>query len=397
MSRPRVTPSRPRTALLALAAAATTLSPALAVAQQGAEDGRRERIEASAARLDSLTAVYHAAQARASAQARAKVEVERTRATKGTDTLQVGPLRIVVFEGEADKARPYFEKAWEHYAPMLDGRAPAAVSDRLFAFQLGTTTRPMNLPPTTRRVFPRIWSSRESVEGYVRRAVGQVLAEALPEPQGSWSNRQPIGFMPDLRGVYRQLVVGRSETAARCREGDLEACWSAMGATGSGDLEGLIADLRLWYTPDQRRRLVEATTRPYGTRGRAAEWLACVEGGQQAACDRFLVTAYSLLIPLDRHARASLAMVALDMGGDGALARFAEPVVAPSGSLSNPRDLLARTAGTDADAVMAEWLRRVAAVRPDRAGLGRGERFLAFLWILFFVALSTRSTRWRLG
>jgi hypothetical protein len=217
----------------------------------------------------------------------------------------------------------------------------------------------------------------------VRRAVGLALAQAIP----GWSDFagvSPVGQMPAMEGVYRRLVLGASPALARCREGDLRSCWIAMGVTGVADAE---AEVRLWYDPDQRRELVEAAyARVRGPTG-------CIMLGEQAACDEILAARRNTLVPLNPSARAALASVALEIGGDGALARLSDAYAGGA----DVRERIASAAGVPADQVMAEWHRRVTGSRPERGREARQVRVASLLWILLLLAFSTRSTRWRLG
>ena len=79
------------------------------------------------------------------------------------------------------------------------------------------------------------------------------------------------------------------------------------------------------------------------------------------------------------------------MGGDGAFARLNSD---PDASI---RDRLLLAAGVPADELMARWREQVLEARPDsQAGLLLSPVSLVF-WILLLLALSMRSTRWRLG
>jgi hypothetical protein len=61
----------------------------------------------------------------------------------------------------------------------------------------------------------------------------------------------------------------------------------------------------------------------------------------------------------------------------------------------SPEEALPYAAGTPLDDLVVEWRERVVTTRRESyAGLG-GKSALALLWIIFFAAAATRSTRWR--
>jgi hypothetical protein len=165
------------------------------------------------------------------------------------------------------------------------------------------------------------------------------------------------------------------------------------------------------------------------------------------------------LIPLSRDARTTLAQLAIEMGGKGAVGRYLQPMpitlqrvelmqlaqqgraeaearlearaavvgmqramqeqyeqetaddaarqkagvhgrnfaVEPNPPESDLRALVAKTSATNPDRVMAEWRKRVLAAKPDRPNADTLARYGALVWVLFLSVFATRSTRWRLG
>jgi hypothetical protein len=242
------------------------------------------------------------------------------------------------------------------------------------------------------------WSGAEATERLVFRAVGQSLTSNLPTRQ-----RLLIGpalfHDPDLEAVHRELILGAkppswmssyggppirftdhalsiSPILHRCRAGDVSSCWVAIGVTGNAEP---IEDIKLWYGDSLMESLIEGGADCASERLRSLCWDMFAEDRDR-------------LRPLGLASRQSLVNVAIEMGGPGAFSRFATPVTE-----DDPRALIATTARNDADVVMAEWLRRVEAAKPDRAATDKEARFGAALWILLFAALATRSSRWRLG
>jgi hypothetical protein len=350
---------------------------------QLSSDTRAIEREQLRSRIDSLVPVLIRAARHADAVRNAKAEALLNRSVPGTDTIRVGPLNVIVVEGRGDRARPYFEQAWELYSPMLDGRAPRALETHLFAFQEGSTARQLALAPSVSSVFVRPWTRRRTVEEKVRAAVESALHASLPGPQSWLLGRGSLARPVELETVYREMATGMSPTLSRCASGHLGSCWAAVGVTQTHDPTDRV---RSWYTEDQRRTIVQANAR-------ARLFSSNCAGDDIQVCDALLADKWESLVPLGFAGRSSLAVLAIEMGGDGAFHRFAAPLPTPA----DYRDLIARTAGTSADHVMTEWHRRVVAAKPNRPRTEREARFGALFWILFFVALSSRSTRWRLG
>ena len=336
-------------------------------ATDGPVSGRAAEAAAAQARIDSLTPLVEQARERARAKVQERERAERERRARTLDTLQVGPLRALVPVGEGGRARPYYEAAWAYYEPLLGGEIPPRLGSRDFVFRK-----------------PPLWRREAEVRGAVRHEVGKAISDELPAAQRGWIGNAAVGFAPAPQSLYRELVLAPSRVAERCRAGAVEACWDAMGAVPRTDP---LADVRAWYTQAERRLVAGARVDP------SEAWAACAQGGVPEACDAYLAERRDRVVPLGGGARASVVALALELGGEGALTRFARGVTAPP----DFREAVGRTAGMDPDAVMTEWHRRVTTAAPDRAGLARGARLAALFWVLVFLGLSTRSTRWRLG
>jgi hypothetical protein len=345
----------------------------------------RKQIEA---RLDSLTLLLRVQRDRVEAAQNAIAREELGRTSLGTDTLHVGPLRIVVLDGRADRARPHFEKAWAQYQPLLvepgaeANRLVERLQERTFVFQDGFFVKPLELTGERTWVNARPWLREATVAARVRTAVANAVQGTLRLPQATWIDPGMFSREPDWESIYRRLTVGLSAPVVRCRGGELESCWIAMGVTRSEPIQ----DLSLWYTVEQRRAIGSSGAR-LNTRK------AACERGDMDVCDEGLLELYGQLIPLGGAARATLVSLALEIGGEGALARFAQPVVFPV----DFREILSETSGVDADTLMAEWRRRALAAKPDRPHADRQARVGTVLWILLFMTFAARSTRWRLA
>jgi hypothetical protein len=399
--------------IVGFAAVCASLAPATASARQQPDADRGAARAAAQARLDSLIPVMMAAGRRANDFNQSQRDAEQALVVAGTDTIRVGPLRVIVPAGDGERARPYFEKAWAYYSPMLDGVAPAELEEQLFAFQNGPVLKPLATSPRVMRVEARPWSRRANVEEEVRSLVGRAMNRSLPMEQAAWIDPALITKTPNLVDTYRELVTGMSATLDLCLAGNLESCWSALGVTPSMDP---VEDIHAWYTEGQIERALHLW--PGYSGGRRG----CLDG-QLLNCENTLKIMRTQVTPLGPASRAALASTAIELGGEGAYHRFAEPIAPPirpseragiesaraladdsfqrvAQPLVDPvdlREVIGRTAGMDPDLVLAEWRRRVIAARPDGPGADSGVRYATVLWILFFTAFSTRSTRWRLG
>ena len=58
---------------------------------------------------------------------------------------------------------------------------------------------------------------------------------------------------------------------------------------------------------------------------------------------------------------------------------------------------LVETSGLDAGTLMKGWHARIMAARPEQGEGAKKGRIAGLMWVMFFGALATRSTRWRLG
>jgi hypothetical protein len=365
-------------------------SPHRALAFQQLDDNRaaqRARLEAS---IDSLS--RELGDARLRAMAAQDAYDRRTPAiVAGLDTLHVGPLTVLAPEAGSERARAYFASAWAHYEPLVGGEIPGDFRERTFVYQDGWVVKPIDVARQGKWVTARPWMSSAAKEALVRTAVGDALEATLSGPQIYWAGATLLTSIPDLEAVYRHLATGLSASLRRCKAGDLEACWLGMGATDVTGLElpdgreVLHQHMEAWYTESQRRSVAVSLARTSRARDRCAAALA--------GCEETLLENYEALAPLGREARSSLVGIALEMGGPGSFARFRAPLAFPP----DYRQLISRTAGVDADLVMAEWHRRVIAAKPDRPRADREARVGSVLWILLFTALAARSTRWRLG
>lgn len=373
-----------------LIVAALLVVPASARAQEGSDAlrPRQERIREVQARIDSLAPLRARAEERVRQVEAATELADKLRVLAGTDTVRVGPLRVLVLEGQGELARRFFGPAWEAYRPMVGDAVPPELEKHLFALQYGFEIEKIPLPERSTGIFERRWRTPEGLVAYrARAAVGQVLYDALEGPGKQWFGG-PLQPAYGPGDSYRRLLLTPSRAARGCLAGDLAACWASVGATGTDDE---LEEIRIWFDEGERidavRRWVTSSM-PFAAALRAE----CLELRIMESCERALVPLRDNLAPL-REASDQLLHMAIEMGGAGAYGRLAEA----SRTADDLKELVSRTADLPADRVMAEWHRRVVASKPRTADTGSDTRFATFLWVVFFAALATRSTRWRSG
>lgn len=336
-------------------------------------------------RLDSLHPLLEEARREAK---RAELEARlRAQAELGItlDTLQVGPLRVVTPTEQADHARRAFEEAWEAIAPSV-GDATHVLEDKIWVFQYAPRLHPIRLPSTPRRadvhhVRVRSWRSWDRVVGSVEGSVWRRLASAVPGEAGSMIGRWRWPTDEILEMAYRDLVTAPGRPSRACARGDIEACWTAMGA------DGVPERWDAWYGPAERRRAVLARPPPESVH--RTRYQAC-ERGSQAACDLFLEEWKAPEIPMRGMARTGLARYAVELGGEGSYRRLLE-----AGDV-DLREAVSRAADLDADEVMRRWRALMLEHRPEIGTDVARSWWSTLFWIVALGTVAMGSTRWRL-
>ena len=185
--------------------------------------------------------------------------------------------------------------------------------------------------------------------------------------------------------AYVELVTAPSQAVARCYQGDLDWCRSALG------LDAGRSDPFQWYSPDERRRLVSAMriSRIPGLELRDA-YAHCVNARRQLSCDSVVrARAMDVPPPLPNSVRASLVAMAFELGGAGAPARLL-------GARDTSVELrLAVAAGTSSDSLLSAWRRRVLAANSPSLAMSALAALSVFIWCAIGLGFAMRSARWR--
>jgi hypothetical protein len=309
------------------------------------------------------------------------------------DTVRVGRLAVITTSQYVAMVEEAALREWPVVEPALRLESSGEAAEK-FVFYLGLPHAPHPgvdelrcstiLSRWARERCPRCLACR-ALDGSVQRAVGRLLARRL-DPGGMFIAELPFEAL--ARGwrerVYVSLATADSRSAKFCFLGDLASCRDVLGLTQPADP----ADV--WYTPEERRRLVSRI----GWRGNSRLWRSCVEEGSDEACLRFLRSVEAeTLAPLGaaRSARRVLLDVARELGGEGVYARIA------TSSGSGVEERLAAAVGAEAGTLIAHWREAVLDARPMTQTVSGLEGLTAIMWILGLAFLATRSSRWRSG
>lgn len=379
-------------ALFALVVSAT--SPQVACAQQegGHDPGGnglvRETEDDLRARLDSLRPLLE--NARLALEARnARAEEANRRAAAAVarvDTFTIGGATVLTPLEQSGRTRELFAKVWEERFARL-GHSPA-LARSLFVFQWSDRTVPIHVDGEAHVIDLDGWTPRARVDDAIATTLASAMRYDLPEEQASvarWGVANPL-TPPPMELVHRIVATTHSRVTRGCLGGDAEACASAMALGTTTDL----AQLREWYTPQERRSLV-ATSFARMSRIRADARRRCVERSELAVCDRMLLDYSRDWAPLGGDVRASLLAYAIERGGPGAWDRLIEH---PG---MTRVEAMEHAAGMPMSEILAGWQARLVAARPEVYEGLVPKSGLALVWTLFFAALAMRSTRWRLG
>jgi hypothetical protein len=314
-----------------------------------------------------------------------------------TETVQVGPIRILALVEQADLAAELFEEVWREDFSAVTGSP--SLERSVFTFEWWGTGKPAELYWGTatpgadqrdiRRVeVARVWvPTRDGVRTAVRHALWTALREDFPNdsPMRAWLYESGYASAAE---TYRELATQWPGVSRACLGGESAACTIALGLVPpSPDV------LNTWFSLYDLQQAVVAASYPWaGDIDRdSPSARACVDAGVRAACLSVVSGLRSIGGSTAPEAHILLLWHAVRLGGEGAWARAIEsqsPI---------PAEVLARASGRSVAELVEDWLVELAAQRPATyAGLGRSG-LTALFWLLALTAFAMRSTRWRLG
>lgn len=252
------------------------------------------------------------------------------------DTVRVGPFTLIARAEQAALVAAAARAAWDRLRPVL-GRDTLLGARQYYLHPHGAK-QPSTLPSDVSGI---LYSSSNVPEELANKLIHQLeldLAWDAGPLLRAWAGVLVPLERPSLAllaRAYLELVTSGTEVTPDCVGGDVEAC-------------AVLLRLR-------ERELPSVPERPILT------------------------------------ARRSLMQVALEMGGDGAYGRM---LSAQGGTVA---DQLAAAAGGPSDTVLRRWHTAVTAARPESTILTKKGAWMAFFWVVLFVAVASRSSRWRLA
>jgi hypothetical protein len=370
-----------------LATFLAAVPPPMVAAQTPAQELSDEQL---IRRIEALVPEYEAALSARDARLRSLRVIERP--PTSADTVQVGSLRIVTFEDEADQARSLFEEVWrEDFAGL---QVSPSLQRHVFVFQWRTRLRELVVATEPDQQMIRLDLGRvrtptaEHAKAEIRNALSRAFVMDFPRgsPTASWLTAQGDPPSPE---TYRALALTNIGATRECLNGSTGACGAALGF-GYDEAGAAVAE---WFTPQHRREMVQRTMELRGRiDGDDPLARSCIDVNDAQACDALLARlGWVHWVPVSDRLRAHALWFAVRSGGDDAWRRALERADAPV------PDVLEYVSGLPLADLLAAWRGELVENRPDaRAGLdGRGLRVL--LWSMVFAAFAMRSTRWRVA
>ncbi len=331
-------------------------------------------------RADSLTRAWR----QADALADLVDSLERERAGEGRDTIAVGALRIVTNPSPLP-VRQAAARAW----PVIDSMYGTVAGD--------LARRPYLIRAVDPDTAVRGSSFHAGMdvpwdldEASVVTLLLSTVPIAPPDPAlADWLGaplRPAVRERHDRAAVYVQLVTAPSQAARGCFLGEIARCEDALGL---GDAAGA---LERWYpSAGERRALVTRSFADFFNHGASAAAFRACAAGSDGDCSELLraLPGSALPRPLASDARATLAHLALRLGGRDAYRRLLANPTAPMA------ERLAAAAVTPVDSLVGRWRAQVIASRPATVLLPVWAFAVALGWTAVFAVCGLRSSRWR--
>jgi hypothetical protein len=339
------------------------------------------------ARLQRLVPLWH----RLTAEARRVDSVAARRLP--TDTIVVGPLRVIADTGMAELAHGAAERTdaalTRRFGPDLDALRPhlyvlqAVPTSRgqhaLVAFaEVDATGRPVEVGdmPRDPSTIAETWAMRGAgvLTGNLGPAFGEWLDNALPIDSSSTNT---------WVGVRIDLVTSPFRASRQCYVGDIRECERALGVADDN------VPFRDWFTTAERQEILYRDR--YALRGiQPGELGRCLNKNDDSACLALgqLIPPQELAPPLGPASRQSLAALAMTMGGPQSYRRM----------LGAPRVVRAQleaAAEISVDSLVRRWRAAVLTTEAEHTTMTPGLALISLLWAGTCGALALGSSRWR--
>ena len=252
------------------------------------------------------------------------------------DTIQLGSLAVVAVAARRAVVAAAVQGAWDRLDSAL-GSDTDLLAGKTFYTRLAATHVAIS-DSGVNRVFMDAPGVEQLRWNLLRSVMGALLQELDEDTRAWFGGVLPIeGVLePPGRSAYIELVLARSPGASECLRGDLALCRAVLGFADGG------------IRPDSAFA-VSATVRHHFAR-------VALEQGRERAYARLL-----------RSADVSL------------------------------EQRLAAAAGLSADSLLEVWHATLIQAQPELTLVTRPIVVSGFAWVLVFLLLSSRSSRWRLG
>lgn len=368
---------------VARAAAVLLLLTASRGVAQGNEDGSLRA--AQERRVDSLGAIARAALARLTAFDDSVGRLRRT-----LDSVDVPPFRMLVEPDLVPMAGAAARRAAGHLRERAGTTVAAVASRRLVVrTERGRDGNPdpivIAFLDTSGREVSQLWGRADTVtlaRWMTQNGFAAINAAMAPELRDWLETSLHFDSLTATNWSFVRvaLVSSPATIARRCFAGDMRSCRLSLGLDSTRDRA------REWYDAPARVALVRDREWHLGrTDDRATR--ACLEG-DDAACVALLNKSDVMEAPGSNSARASLAQLAVQLGGVGAIERL---LLTPGG----PGRRLEAASGMSLDSLVGEWHRRMQSARLPSSDISPMIIGASLAWLLVFGALSLRSSRWR--
>jgi hypothetical protein len=362
---------RVRAACAALCLVSLVRAPALAAQGDSLlvrRDALRARAESLAARVDQLEAAARDSGLVVTVQAMGySLRTTTTLEPVATAALaQAAGVARELLGSEADSLtrRVHFtlRESWSLYrTSLLPFSRPTVATTRglLAQVSLEATMDARGVAGTT-LPYP---VDRDELAADILNVLERAVALRLPDPVAPWLNtRVPLrATMSSVSAeLYRALATADAAVVRRCVAGDRRACRTGFA------LDSMPADrIGAWYDdsdlPTLARTAGDAMQRSWMYQHLSRdEQDACVGERRPEACRHMLslIPPEAFRIPMPDAARASLARLAMEIGGPQAVSRLRTSSAATVGGQ------LAAAAGIPADELLGRWMQQVIAARP---------------------------------
>ena len=338
-------------------------------------------------RVDSLTRVW-----RGSVAARAAFEESIRRDYKSYDTVNAGPMHLLVEPRLSTLARRAADSAVTSLQPMygnaleeLRRHTLVVRHERVSDIGYSDTSYILIAELTNaKELFPSVVvPEARIVAGRLQDAALKILLRATDRTFANWLFTQlPIDTVASSEWSRTRvdLLSSQAVVARRCYAGNIPDCRLTLGLTEAADP---VVDL---FDAADRRKIVEEMRRNWWGRIDAAAGDECL-AGKDAQCIAVLRGPY-FRPPVAAEHHLNIVRLAIALGGPKAMERM----LTTKGSID---DRIAAAARVPTDSVLRVWVARARDTRNASADMSLGIAATSFGWILICGAMAFRGSRWR--